>query len=376
MVQVSIIGVGHTRFGRLPERSVDLMRSAITEALSDADVSPERIDAVWVANFSDAFDGQCHLAAVAASLLGRCIQAQRVESACASGGLAFKEAARAVESGRFRTVLVVGVEKMASASPGLAVRLLAGAASPDEIAQGASFPGLYAMIARAHFERFGTTSEQLAHIAVKNHEHALMNPLAQFAKPLSVEDVLKSRPVASPLHLLDCSPLSDGAAALVLSAESTAQAPRVLGLGHVAAEISLAARADICTMDAVKEAGALAYSEAGIGPGDIDVAELHDCFTIAELVQFEDLGFCAKGEGGPRLASGSNRLGGDLPINASGGLKAKGHPVGATGVSQVVEVVRQLRGCCGQRQVESADMALCCNIGGSGSSAVVSILGR
>lgn len=375
-MDLRVTGVGHTRFGVLDQTLGDLMESAVREAIADAGLTVADIDVAYIANFSDSFVGQCHLPALLSDRLDREIEATRVESACASGGLAFKEAVLALKSGMYRTALVVGVEKMTQTAPADSTRILAGAASPQEIEAGATFPGLFALMARAHFEAHGTSEEQLAAVATKNHANALRNPLAHFQKDISAQDVLASRPVASPLKLLDCSPLSDGAAAVIVTSDPGADGIMLRGIGHASTDIRLYRRPDLASMPSVEIAGQRAYEMAGLSPDDIDVAEIHDCFTIAEVIQTEELGFCARGAGGSFAASGATSMGGRIPLNPSGGLKAKGHPVGATGVSQIVEVVKQLRGVCGDRQVKDAGVGLCCNIGGSGSSAVVSIFSR
>lgn len=376
-MNVKVLGIGHTKFGHLDKKIDQLMFEASLEALSEARLKIDEIDAIYIANFSSGFSGQCHLPAVLASCFGKIIEASRIESACASGALAFKDAVVALSSEFYDTALVIGVEKMSDTSIDFATRILAGAASRDEIQHGTTFPSLYALMARRHFYEYGTTEEQLAEISVKNHENALHNPLAHFHKQITVDQVLSSKIIASPLKLLDCSPISDGAAAVVISTKDDLKSSVILkGFGHATDAVELFDREGLTTMHSVREASKKAYKMADLESKDIDIAELHDCFTIAEVIQMEDLGFCSKGEGGKMVEDGRTKISGEIPINTSGGLKAKGHPIGATGVSQIVEIVKQLQGKGGKRQVPDADVGLCCNIGGSGSSALVSIFSR
>ena len=352
------------------------MLDACRQALGETDM--RTLDAVYISNFSSCFSGQCHLPAVLASKLGLETEITRVESACASGGLALKEAAIAIMSGLYRVVLVVGVERMSTMPLDMATSILARAADRQETRHGVTFPGLYALMARRHFYEYGTTEEHLAKIAVKNHANAMHNPVAQFHKAITVEDVLGSKPVASPLKMLDCSPMSDGASALLLCDHSISTAfcddpVSLVGIGHDTGAVDLYGRKSLTSMPAVARASKKAYDMSGTRPDDMDLAEVHDCFTIAELIEIESLGFARKGEGKYFVEDGEGEIGGRIPINASGGLKAKGHPVGATGVSQAVEVVRQLQGKADGRQVPGARTGLCCNVGGSGATAIVSI---
>jgi len=379
-MKIGIVGVGHTKFGNLTEDIGELMFKACTEALKDANTTIDKIDVIYIANFSSSFVNQCHLPALLAARLGINKEIIRVESACASGGIALKEAAFAILSGIRKTALVVGVEKMSSTPIEKTTYILASAAGPIEIQHGATFPSLYGLIARAHFNKYQTSERHLAEISVKNHLNATLNPLAHFHKEISVEDVLDSRAIASPLKLLDCSPISDGGAAVVLCNEEIASHVEdvvyIIGIGHDVESIYLMDRKDLTVMPAVINAAQKAYQMCNLTPENIDVAEVHDCFTIAELIEMEDLGFCDKGKAGEMINLGETKIGGRIPINTSGGLKAKGHPIGATGISQVIEIVKQLQGKAGKRQVKDAKVGLCCNIGGSGSTAVVSILSK
>jgi acetyl-CoA C-acetyltransferase len=243
---------------------------------------------------------------------------------------------------------------------------------------GATFPGLYAMVARLHMHRYGTTRDQLAQVAVKNHHNAVNNPRAQFRNEISIDTVKNASMVSDPLTLFDCSPITDGAAAVIvapadIAKEYTDSPVYVLGAGQATDTISLHNRRDLCTFDATVEAGRRAYRMAGVGPEDIDLVEVHDCFTIAEILAIEDLGFFKKGQGGPATLDGDTAIGGRIPVNTSGGLKACGHPVGATGIKQAVECVEQLRGVAGKRQVDGAKIAMTHNVGGTGGTAVCHI---
>jgi len=382
MRDVAIIGVGLTRCGELWERSLrDIFVEAALSAIDDAGV--DHIDSMYVGCMSGGlFTGQEHIGALMADYLGQApVPATRVESACASGGAALRAGLLEVASGASEIVLAGGVEKMNDVGGDEATYALATAADQEwEAFNGVTFPGLYAMMAVAHMHRYGTTSEQLAAVAVKNHDNGALNPKAQFRMRISVETVLGSVMVADPLHILDCSPVTDGGAAVILcpveraAALARKQPVKILGFGMATDTIALHAREDITSLAAVRKAAAAAYEMSGKGPGDIDVCEVHDCFTIAEIVATEELGFFEKGRGGPAAAAGETRIGGRIPVNTSGGLKAKGHPVGASGVAQAVEIVEQLRGEAGERQVEGARVGMTQNMGGTGASCVVHIM--
>lgn len=382
MRDVAIIGIGMTRFGELWEKSLrDLMVEAGLQAIADAGV--DHVDSMYVGCMSSGlFVEQEHLASLASDFLGLGpIPATRVESACASGGLAVRSAFIEVASGLSEVVLAMGVEKMTDLAGDACTAALATAADQDyESFHGVTFPGLYAMIARAHMERYGTTSEQLAATAVKNHANGALNPLAQFRNRITVGDVLDSMMVADPLHVLDCSPVSDGAAAAVLCPLERAKkiakkAPvRIAGVGHATDSLALYRRADLTRLPAVERSAQIALRMAKRKPSDIHLAEVHDCFTIAEVCAIEELGLVPRGQGGDAARSGLTARNGRSPVNTSGGLKSKGHPVGATGVAQIHEVVTQLRGEAGERQVRNARIGLTQNMGGSGGSSVVHVL--
>jgi len=278
-------------------------------------------------------------------------------------------------------VLVSGVEKMTSQSTPKVTEILAGAGdTAGEVRVGATFPALFAMIARRHMYQYGTTREQMASVAVKNHANGAKNPLAHMRKVITLEQALKGKPISEPLTVYDCSLISDGAAAVLIvplerAGEFTDKPVRVLGIAQTSDHVALDAKDDITTFKAVRTAGEKAYKMAGVSANDIQFAELHDCFTIAEIIATEDLGFVKKGEGGPYALEGRTCLRGERPVNTSGGLKSKGHPVGATGVGQICDVAMQIRGEAGELQLERRSLGLAENLGGSGATAVVTILG-
>jgi acetyl-CoA C-acetyltransferase len=359
----------------------DVFVEAALAALDDAGV--DRLDGMYVGCMSSGlFTGQEHLGSLLADYLGlRQLPATRVETACASGGAAVKMAALEVASGHSDVVLAGGVEKMTDVSGADATYALGTAADADyECYHGATFPGLYAMMARAHMDRYGTTPEMLAQVAVKNHDNGALNPMAQYPFKITVEQVLGSVIIADPLHILDCSPITDGAAAAILcpleTAKKLSKKPpvKIAGFGHATDTIQLAQRDDVTWLESTAQAAARAFKMAGVKAKDIDLFEAHDCFTIAEICVVEALGLVEKGKGGEATRAGRTARDGDIPVNTSGGLKAKGHPVGATGVAQVMEIVKQLRGEAGERQVKGAKRGLTQNMGGSGGSAVVHIL--
>ena len=385
MRDVAVIGVGCTEFGEHWSTSFrDLFVKAGTMALEDAGVSGEKIDALYVGNMSAGrFVEQEHIGALIADYAGLAsnhVPSTRVEAACASGGLAFRQAVIAVASGMEDVVVAAGVEKMTDVGTGASVDMLASAADREwEGFAGATFPGLYAMIANDYMHRYPLTREQLAEVAVKNHENGSKNPIAQFRNRITVDTVLSSSMVADPLRLFDCSPITDGAAAVVVvplerAHEFTDSPVRVLASAQASDTIALHDRRDISTLDASVAAGKRAFALSGLSQKDIDLVEVHDCFTIAEICAIEDLGFCKKGEAGKLTADGVTALGGQIPVNTSGGLKACGHPVGATGIKQICEVVTQLRGDAGARQVD-AEIGMTHNVGGTGATVVVHILG-
>jgi len=385
MRRVAIIGVGMTTFGEHWEKGFrDLVIEAGLKALTDAGISGEKIDAGYVGTMaSGRLIGQEHIGALIADYMGlNPIPITRVEGACASGSLALRQGFMAVASGMHDIVVVGGVEKMTDLSTEEVSDALGGAGDQEwELFLGATFPGLYALMARRHIEEYGTTSEMLASVAVKNHKHGARNKYAQYQKEIDMQAVLESKMVADPLHVFDCSPITDGAAGVVLApldiASSYTKKPvEIVASAQASDTISLSARKSITELRAVQIAAQKAYAQAKITPKDVDVAEVHDCFTIAEIMAIEDLGFFKKGEGGRATLEGRTTFGGDVVVNTSGGLKAAGHPVGATGVKQAVEITWQLRGEAEGRQVKDAAIGLSHNVGGSGATAVLHIYKR
>lgn len=372
-MKVTVLGHYITQFGELWNRSlVELLEEAIKGAIEDSGLSEEQIEAVFVSNMgAGQFDNQLHLGAMASQIISGYPPSLRVEGACASGGLAMITARQALLSKKYQNVLVVGVEKMTDINTNLMTKYLAGAADYG-IEKGSTFPGLYAVLANAHMKEFGTTREELSSVARKNHLHSFDNPNAQYHKKFTLEQISNSTLVADPLRLLDCSPITDGAAAVVLSTKEieikkAKKRAVIIGSGHGQDSLDLASRDSLLEIEATKKAVKQAYQMANLKPKDIQVAEVHDCFTIAEILAIEDLGFVQKGLGGKATLKGQTTYKGKIVINPSGGLKASGHPVGATGIKQIAYLSSLLEK--GQFKV-----ALAHNVGGSGATAVVHIL--
>ncbi len=379
-MNITIAGSATTRFGELWDVSPrTLAQEAVGAALKDAGIERKDIQALFVGNMlSGMLGGQEHLGAFFADEFGLRVPAVKVEGACASGGLAVHQAVLGILSGQYETVVVLGVEKMTDHKPEDVAAALVGAGSEAERTSGATFPGLYALLAKMHMKTYGTTKDQLAAVAVKNHLHAKKNPNAQFHSLLTIEHVVKSSKVADPLGLLDCSPISDGAAALVLTSQKKRNAsfPTIIASAVATDSLGLAGRKSLTSLQATRDASSRAYTQAGVKSADVDVMEVHDCFTIAEILALEDLGVYKPGEAGRAIFNNEVTLGSakKLVVNTSGGLKGCGHPVGATGVKQICELVDQLRGRAGERQVAGAKLGLAHNVGGSGATAVVHIV--
>ena len=380
---VSIVGVGSTVFGKQRDRSaVSLAVVACREALADADVSRERIEQFYLGNaLAEVLEGQGGLAAMVRQDLGLgAIPCTRVEGACASAGIALRHGFLAIAHGVAELVLVAGVEKMSSApTPAVTAALGCYADFERDRRSGLTFPGFYGLVARRHQHQYGTTRDQLSAVTVKNHIHGGPNPRAYLREQVTAEEVATSRLICDPLRLYDCSPISDGAAAAVLCATEAARdhggrPVPILACAQTSGPTHIGVLRDLTTFPATIEAAQQAYRTAGIGARDVDVAEVHDCFSIAEIVDSEDLGFFAKGEGGPAAESGATSGGGEVTINPSGGLLSRGHPVGATGLAQIHELTLQLRGCAAS-QVAGARIGLAHNLGGTGAVATVTILG-
>lgn len=385
MREVAVIGIGITKFGELWDKSFrQLIAEAGSKAILDAGIEGKEIDGMYVGSMSSGrFVGQEHVGALVADAAGFShthMPSTRVEGACASGGLAVRQGYLSIASGMNDIVVVGGMEKMNDVGGSDATATLATAADQEwEAFFGATFPALYAMIATRHMHEYGTTKEQLAQVAVKNHANGAKNPYAQYRREITLELAMNATTVAYPLGLLDCSPVTDGAASIILCAADKAKKYtdkpiKIIGSGQGSDSLALHGRRDICTLDATVHAAKMAYKQAGITSKDIDFAEVHDCFTIAEICAIEDLGFVKKGEGGKAIDNKITTLDGSLPVNTSGGLKSKGHPVGATGVAQMVEVTQQLRGEAEARQLKDAKIGLAHNVGGSGATCVIHIM--
>lgn len=375
-MNISVVGTGLTKFGELWNKSLeDLILESSTEAIADAQMESKDIDAVFVANMLHGkLAGQDHLGAVTTTLLGMNCPAFRIEGACASGGLAIHLAIQSLLAGTYRNVLIVGAEKMTDVSSSDVSAALMGAGSEEERKAGLTFPGLYALMATSHMQKYGTTKKDLASVAVKNHFHASLNKKAQFPFEITEDKALQSSQISTPFTLFDASPLSDGAAAIVLSVNEKLSDVHIKASTVATDTIGLSERKSLTEIIATQVASKQAYKIAGIEPKDVDLAEVHDCFTIAEILAMEDLGFCEKGMGGKYIRSKKTYLTGIQPVNTSGGLKACGHPVAATGVKQIVELTQQLQGKMGKRQVKNAKIGLAQNVGGTGATVVIHVL--
>jgi len=381
LADIVVIGAVQTKFGELWDKSLtDLLAEAQLKALDDAHIVPEDVDELFISNMcGESFSGQQHLGALSSQILGVSIPSIRIEGACASGALAVRFGIQALASGMAQVVMVCGVEKMSDVNAGTVTTSLMGA-SFQEVEQfsGATFPSMFACVARRYMKIHGLTREQLAHVSVKNHKNGVLNPDAHFQREVTVEHVMNASMIADPLTLLDCSPVSDGAACVILSTGEFAKHRNLNSIKVCASAVAtdtlnLGWRDDIISFQATKKAGKKAFEMAGLAPSDIDMVELHDAFSMAEIIALEDLGFFESGQAGAATAKGLTALQGKLPVNPSGGLKAKGHPIGATGVGQVVEVVKQLRGACGKRQVKNVRTALTHSMGGIGGTVAVHI---
>ena len=384
MRRVAVVGAGITKYGKRTDASLkELAFEAVKKSLMDCGLEISDIDASVISVANQYLAQQTQPGAIINSYIGMCPKPSfTTVDACGSGSAAIRAAWMSIASGLHDVVLVVGAEKMTEIDTPQAIEYMGFAGDPlwELRPTGITDAGLYAMFANAHMEKYGTTQEQLALVAVKNHKYAAMNPISHLKKEITVEDVMKSKMVSYPLKLFDCSPISDGAAALILACEErakkiTEKPVYFLGLGAATDTVTIFEREDLTGLMATREAAKRAYAMAGIGPSDIDVADVHDCFTIAEIMAYEDLGFCKKGEGGKFIEEKRSYLEGDKPVNVDGGLKAKGHPLGATGVGMVYEIVKQLRGEAGPRQVKGAKIGLTHNVSRDGTHVFVQILG-
>ena len=380
MEKVCVLGAGSTKYGRLDDSISDITIQASVDAIESAGIEPKEIKAGYISNVFGIADKQVHLGPVVMSNLGISERPSlSIESACGSGSVAFREAFTNVAGGFYDAVLVTGVEKVTHTGTEWTTTYFSYCSDFFyEGGAGASFPGLFASIARAYLNEFKATEEDFAEVAVKNHDNGLLNPKAHLRKKITVDDVMKSAVVASPLKLYDCCPFSDGASSVILCNESFAKEHnkdyiQVIGSGRGGSSAALQDREHLTTIPSTKIAAKAAYKMAGVTPKDIDFAEVHDCFTIAEIIDTEDLGFFEKGQGVQAVREGQTKRNGQIPINPSGGLKSKGHPIGATGVGQVVEVYDQLTGKAGERTVKDAKIGLTQNFGATGASCAVHI---
>lgn len=378
--KVCVLGAGSTKYGKLDDSITDITLQASVGAIESAGIEPREIQAGYISNVFGIADKQVHLGPVIMSNLGIPEKPSlSIESACGSGSVSFREAFANVAAGFYDAVLVAGVEKVTHTGTEWTTTYFSYCSDFFyEGGAGASFPGLFASMARAYLNEFKATEEDLAQVAVKNHENGFLNPKAHLRKRITIDDVMKSAVVASPLKLYDCCPFSDGASAVILCSEKFAKEHskdyvKVIGSGRGGSPATLAGRDHMTTIPSTKLAAEAAYKMAGLTPKDIDFAEVHDCFTIAEIVDTEDLGFFEKGKGVQAMREGRTKLNGEISVNPSGGLKAKGHPIGATGVGQVVEAFDQLTGKAGERTVKDAKIGLTHNFGATGASCAVHI---
>jgi len=376
--KVCVIGAGSTKYGKLDDSISDISIQASVDAIGSAGIEPKEIKAGYISNVFGVADKQVHLGPVIMSNLGISERPSlSIESACGSGSVSFREAYANVAAGFYDVVLVTGVEKVTHTGTDWTTTYFSYCSDFFyEGRSGASFPGLFASMARAYLTEFKATEEDFAMVAVKNHENGLLNPKAHLRKKISVDDVMNSAVVASPLKLYDCCPFSDGASSVIICSEKFAKDHgkdyiEVIGSGRGGSPAALQGREHLTTIPSTKIAAEAAYKMAGITPKDVDFAEVHDCFTIAEVIDTEDLGFFDKGKGVEAVREGQTKLNGSISINPSGGLKSKGHPIGATGVGQVVEVFDQLTGKAGERTVNDAQIGLTHNFGATGASCAV-----
>lgn len=379
-----ITGYYTTRFGELWDKSLfDLVEEALRGVLKQNNLESSQIDAVFFGNMlAGVLENNLHSTSKIAEILKINVPIFRSEAACASGGVAFNLAKTYLDANPNKNVLVIGAEKMTDYSPEETITGLSAAASGEEQEAGLTFSGLYAMIANFYLEKYNYTEKNLAYVSVKNHYHGTLNEKAHFRRKITLNDVLKSPYIAYPLKVLDSSPISDGASAVIMTnnlslAKSQKYSVSILASEMMSDTISLKERKQIDTILATKLSGNKAFKTAKISRKNINVAEVHDCFSIAEILAMEDLGFWKKGTGGKMITQELTMFGngGDLIVNTSGGLKASGHPVGATGIKQIGEIFLQLTKQAEKRQVKNAKYGLAHNVGGSGGTAVVTILG-
>ncbi len=381
--RVGIVGIGHTPFGRRGDATVqELAAEAFRAALADSGLERGHMDAVVVGSVPE-YHKQRSLPGVVQEYLGLTPKPTWLtEAACASGSAAIRTAWMSIKAGVHDVVAVIGCQKMTELETAEILALMGRVGEVQwESSFGSTFPGYYAMFARRHMHEFGTTREQLTSVAIKNHFYGAKNPLAMFRKEITAEKANASEDVATPFHVFDCCANADGAACVILAAETRARGLRrppvwLAGMGCASDTMSVLRRPSLTGLGSAQAAAAQAYAMAGVDAKRVRVADVHDCFTIAEVLAYEDLGFCAKGEGGAFISEKRSYVGGSTPVNVDGGLKAKGHPIGATGVSMTTEIVKQLRGDAGERQVPNADVGLTHNVGGIGQYCFVQVLTR
>jgi acetyl-CoA C-acetyltransferase len=385
MTRVAVVGIGHSKFGKRSDVTIgELAFESIRDAINDAGVDKKDIGNVVLGSMGGWYEES--LPAVIVNEYAGLSSAgtMRVEAACASGSAAVKAASNSIMSGETDVAMAVGVEKMSEVDSSTSVELIgrAGSYMWEFENYGITFPAYYALHAVAHMNKFGTTEEDMARVAVKAHHYGALNPLAQFQKEITLEKALGSAVIAWPLKLYDACPLTDGSAAVVLASEEVAKRLTdtpiwIKGVGYSSDSANLSRRSSYVGLEATVRAAAAAYKTAKITPDDVDVSTCHDCFTIAELMAYEDLGFCKKGEAGKFMRDGQTMIGGKIPVNVDGGLKAKGHPIGATGVSMTVEITKQLRQEAGRHQAPiRKGYGLVHNVGGTGHYAYVTVLSR
>jgi len=375
--------MGHTAFGRRTDASVqELACEAFAEALRDAGIPRDAVEGSVIAAVPE-YHKQRSIAGAVSEYLGLAPKPTwLVEAACASGGAAIRTAWMAIRAGSHDVLAVIGCQKMTELTTAETLALMGRVGEVQwESCFGATFPAYYALFARRHMHEYGTRPDDLIAVAVKNHHYGAMNPLAMFQKEITPEKAAASDPVASPFHVYDCCANADGAVCLLLAEEERAREISnhpvwLSGMGAASSSMSVLRRPSLSALPSTGEAARQAYEMAGVAPQDIQVADVHDCFTIAEILAYEDLGFCPKGMGGRFVSEGESYVGGTTPVNVDGGLKAKGHPIGATGVSMTYEIAKQLRGEAGARQVPEATVGLTHNVGGIGQYCFVQVLTR
>lgn len=385
MTRVAVVGIGHSKFGRRTDVNIaELAFESIKQAVDDAGVDKKDIKNVVVGSLGGWYEEALPAVVINEYAGLESVGTMRVEAACASGSAAVKAAYNSIMSGEGNVAMALGVEKMTEVDNSTSIELIgrAGSYMWEFENYGMTFPAYYALYAVSHMNRFGTTEEDMSRVAVKAHHYGAMNPLAQFQKEITLEKALASQVISWPLKLYDACPLTDGSAAVILASEEVAKKLTdtpvwIRGVGYSSDSANLGRRGDYVGLRASVEAAKRAYAMSGASPKMVDVATCHDCFTIAELMAYEDLGFCKKGEGAKMIREGQTEVGGRIPVNLDGGLKAKGHPIGATGVSMTVEITKQLRNEAGRHQAPIRNgIGLVHNVGGTGHYAFVTILSR